>query len=185
MTTQYVKLVVKNNASGKNFTNITEIQFLGAHYNVYSSDESLFSYDDASAWTDVVGGYVNGTAKHTSNGKVSFYMTGTELMVYSTNAESKITIDGKTYTIAANDQERSPSFVIGGLKNKKHLVVIEGNDMTFDMIKISSGAEKTQKSSGANWTGLGLSIAAGVALLGAAIAVIVFEVKRRKVASAE
>ena len=180
LTTKYVKLVVKNNASGKNFTNITEIQFLGAKYNVYSSDESLFSYDDASVWTDVAGSYVNGTAKRTANGKVSFYMTGTELMVYSTNAESKITIDGKTYTIAANDQERSPSFVIGGLKNKKHLVVIEGNDMTFDMIKISSGAEKTQKSSGANWTGLGLSIAAGVALLGAAIAVIVFEAKRKK-----
>lgn len=180
VTTQYVKLVVKNNAAGKNFTSITEIQFLGANYNVYSSDESLFSYDE-SQWTDVVGSYVNGTAKHTANGKVSFYMTGTELVLYSTNAESKITIDGKEYTIEANDKERSPSFVIGGLKNKKHLVEIEGNDMTFDMIKISIGAEKAQKSDGVNWGGLGVSIAAGVALLGAAIAVIVFEVKRRKV----
>ena len=185
VTTKYVKLVVKSNASGNAFTNITEVQFaqgiaLSDDYNVYASSESLFNYAKPSAWTDVVGNYLNGKAKHTDKGKVSFYLTGTNLMLYSTNAESKITIDGKSYTIKANDKKYSPSFIIEGLRNRRHLVVIEGNDMNFDMIKISSDA--SGKANAVNWAGMGVAIALGAALIGTLTAFIVLEVKRKKTA---
>ena len=182
ITAKYVKLVVKSNASGKAFTNITEIEFVGADYNVYGSHEAVFDYDDASNWTDVKGNYINGTAKHTANGKVSFYMTGTDLSLYSTNAESKITIDGTTYTINANDNERSPSFVISGLKDKKHFVVIEGVDMTLDMIKISKGIEK--QGGDVNWAGMGVSIAVGTVFISTVTAFVVIIVKQKKLAGA-
>ena len=181
VTTKYVKLAVKSNASGNGFTNITEIEFVGPNYNVYASHDSLFNYGESSNWTDVTGNYINNTAKYTANGKVSFYMTGTDLTLYSTNAESKITIDGETYTINANDRKRSPSFVISGLKKTKHFVEIEGVDMTLDMIKISCGIEK--KGAGVNWAGMGVSIAIGAALIAAITAVVVIEFKQRKKSS--
>ena len=181
--TKYVKLVVKSNASGKNFTNITEIEFaqgidMGTNYNVYASDDAVFNYEDNSQWTTVTGNYMNSKAKHTDSGKVSFYMTGTDFMLYSTNAESKITIDGKAYTIKENRSNYSPSFIIDGLSNKKHLVVIEGNDMTLDMIKISTVSRKSK--SAVNWAGLGIAIGIGLLFAGTATAVVGVEMEDRK-----
>lgn len=179
---KYVKLVVKSNSSGKAFTNITEIEFaqginLGKYYNVYSSDEALFDYD--SKWTSVTGNYINGKAKHTDKGKVSFYLTGTDLMLYSTNAESKIKIDGVSYTIPANSSERSPSFIIDGLKNTKHHVVIEGNDMTLDMIKISSVGSHADGKRNVNWAGLIVAIVLAVVLASAGLVCLGTELEDR------
>ena len=160
---------------------------MGHDFNVYSSRESLFSYDNISNWTTVSGNYINGTAKHTDSGKVSFYVTGTDLVLYSTNAESTITIDGTTYTIDANDNERSPSFTIDGLTDTQHLVVIEGKDMTFDMIKISAVPwtratlpNAVVRSSYVNWGGMSVVIVIGVGFIGVLTAFVVINVKQKK-----
>ena len=190
VTAKYVKLVVKSNASGKNFTNITEMEFaqsinMGADYNVYSSGEAMFNYQ-ASKWTDVSGNYMNSKAKHTSNGKVSFYLTGTDLMLYSTNAQSKITIDGTTYTIKANDKEYAPSFIIEGLTKGQHYVEIEGVDMTLDMVKIGTEPRASRAETPArngldtNWVGLGVAIFVAALFVGTVIAFVVTTLKQRK-----
>ena len=140
VTTKYIKLVVKSQVAGKAFYNLREIEFLktlnlGLDYNAYSSDSALLSY--SSEWQTVLGNYVNGQVKHTTDGKVRFYVTGTDFMLYSTNAESRITIDGQTYTIKENRSDYSPSFIIDGLSEGRHLIEIDAKDFNLDMIKTS------------------------------------------------
>ncbi|MCH5157166.1 MAG: M60 family metallopeptidase [Clostridiales bacterium] len=180
VSTKYVKLVVKSNSSGQRFTNIREMEFvqnldLGTSYNVYSSADQALRYDNK--WSDVNGLYINGKAMHTDSGKVKFYLTGTNMMLFATNAKSTIKIDGKTYEIKANDNNRNPSFIIEGLKDGKHLVEIDAKDMNFDMIKTTGTISNTH---GTNWAGLGISIGLGVALIGAITAVIVVTFKQKK-----
>ena len=138
VTAKYVKIVVKSQAAGKKFYNISEIEFLqtldmGTEYNAYSSSNALLNYDKK--WKAVSGNYVNTTAKYTNKGTVKFYLKGTDLMLFSTNGESKIKIDGVTYTIRENRSDYSPSFIIDGLSDGIHLIEIEANDMTLDLIK--------------------------------------------------
>ena len=179
--TKYVKIVVKSNASGQSFTNLSEIQFaqtldLGTDYNVFTSKDNALNYK--SKWTEVSGNFINSKAMSTSKGNVRFYLTGTNLMLYSTNGVSTIKIDGKTYTIKANDKEYTPSFIIDGLSNTKHLVEIEGVGMTLDMIKTTgfiSGAQDP-----INWTAMGVSIGLGVVLAGSGLAVIATEVENKR-----
>ena len=183
VTTKHVKLVVKSNASGKGFTNITEIEFaesinMGNNYNVYDSADSELNYDDA--WHNVAGNYVNGHAKYTASGKLSFSVTGTDFMLYSTNAQSTITVDGQVYTIRENRSARSPSFIIGGLAEGIHVVEIEGVDMTVEMVKISSNPNERNivlgsdvNSANVKWAGVILAIVFLVALI-AMIAVVLF-----------
>ena len=138
MTTKYIKLVVKSQVAGKAFYNLREIEFLqtlnlGTEYNAYSSANTLLNYD--SKWTNEVGNYVNNMAKHAKEGKVKFYISGSNFILYSKNAESKITIDGVTYTIKENRSDYSPSFIIDGLSNGIHEIEIDANDMTLDLIK--------------------------------------------------
>ena len=147
VTTKYVKIVVKNQSEGKAFYNISEIEFLqtlnmGTDYNAYSSASSLLSYNRE--WQTVWGNYLNGQVKHTSDGKVRFYLTGTDLMLYSTNAKSSITIDGETYAINENRSSRSPSFIIEGLSEGKHLIEIDASDMSLEMIKTSGMISKAE-----------------------------------------
>ena len=139
VTSKHIKLVVKSNSQGQAFTNIREIEFthsldLQTDYNVYSSGNGLLSYE-GSSWEDVQGNYVNNTGKHASTGTLKFYLTGTDLMLYSINEESTIKIDGVTYNIKANSKENSPSFIIDGMEFGKHLVEIQANNMTVDIIK--------------------------------------------------
>ena len=185
VSTKYVKLVVKSNSSGKGFTNITELEFaqsisMGDDYNVYSSSDSSLNY--SWKWKSVVGNYLNSQAKRVNTGKVKFYLTGTDLMLYSTNAKSKITIDGVTYTIRENSTDHSPSFVIDGLSEGKHLVVIDAKDMSLDMIK-TTGVVSYAKGRFVNWAGLGVAIALAVAFAGVGIYCIVVTVKQRKKSS--
>ena len=180
VATKYVKIVVKSNASGQAFTNVTEVEFvqhlnLGEDYNVYSSKDEAFNLD--SKWSAVSGSFLNTEGMHADKGKVSFYLTGTDLMLYSLNAESKIKIDGKTYVIKANDSAYAPSFVISGLTNKRHLVEIEGVDMTIDMIKTSG---RISAGGHTNWAAFGVSVALGTALVGSGTACVVFELKSKK-----
>ena len=140
VSTKYVKIVVKNQSEGKAFYNISEIEFLqslnvGTNYNVSSSKSSLIEY--GIGWRDVLGSYVNSTAKYAIRGTLKFYLKGTDFALYSTNAQSKITIDGVTYTIKENRSNYTPSFIIGGLSDEIHVIEIEANDMAFDMIKSS------------------------------------------------
>lgn len=139
VTSKHIKLVVKSNSQGQTFTNIREIEFthsldLQTDYNVYSSGNGLLSYE-GSSWEDVQGNYVNNTGKHASTGTLKFYLTGTDLMLYSINEASTIKIDGVTYNIKANSKENSPSFIIDGMEFGKHLVEIQANNMTVDIIK--------------------------------------------------
>ena len=139
VTSKHIKLVVKSNSQGQAFTNIREIGFthsldLQTDYNVYNSGSSLLNYD-GDAWQDVQGNYVNNMGKHASTGTLKFYLTGTDLMLYSINDASTIKIDGVTYSIRANDKGQSPSFIVDGLSYAKHLVEIEANNMTVDIIK--------------------------------------------------
>ncbi|MCH5159489.1 MAG: M60 family metallopeptidase [Clostridiales bacterium] len=182
VTAKHVKLVVKSNASGKQFTNITEIEFaqsvnVGNNYNVYSSKNGVFNY--SRRWRGISGNYLNSQAQYTKSGKVKFYVTGTDLMLYSTNANSKIRIDGVTYAIGANDKNYSPSFVIDGLSEGRHLIEIDAKDMRLDMIK-TSGIVSRAKGPFVNWGGMGVSIAVGVALIAAITAVIVLEYLSKK-----
>ena len=138
VSTKHVKIVVKNNAGGQPFTNITEIQFCkgpgpGKNYNVYSANEGVFKYENI--WSNLWGNYINSCAKHTDSGKVSFYLTGTDLLLYSTNKQSTITIDGVAYTIKEKKDTTSPSFIIDGLEDGKHLVEIDANDFNLNMVK--------------------------------------------------
>ena len=183
VSAKYVKLVVKSNAAGKGFTNILELAFAqglnaGENYNVYSSSEEVFDFEE-DKWTDVSGNFLNSTAKHTQSGKVSFYVTGTNFMLYSTNAESKITVDGKTYVIKENRKNYTPSFMIAGLKNKRHLVVIEGNDMTLDMLKVTNAAPVKADTS-VNWKGMSVAIVLSVAFVATLAVFIVVNVKQKK-----
>ena len=166
VSAKYVKIVVKSNAAGNAFTNITEVQFvqsldLGLNYNVYSANGGLLHYNSNRKWNVATGSYLNTQAMSAKRGKVKFYVTGTDLMVYSTNSQSKITIDGTTYTIKANDSAYSPSFVIDGLSEGRHLVEIDGKNMALDMIK-TSGTVTRDNSPFVNWPAMGVSIAAGV-----------------------
>ena len=138
VTTKYIKLVVKSQVAGKAFYNLREIEFLqtldmGTEYNAVSSVNALLEY--GSDWKRVTGNYVNSTAMHTDKGTVKFYLKGTDFMLYSTNAESKIKIDGVTYTIKENRSNYIPSFIIYGLSNGIHLIEIDAKDMSLDMIK--------------------------------------------------
>ena len=140
VTTKYIKIVVKNQAGGKAFYNLSEIEFLqsldlGTDYNVSSSANKLLEYGPT--WKSVSGNYVNNTAKSTSKGTVKFYLKGTDFMLFSTNAESRISIDGVIYTIKENHSEYSPSFIIDGLSDEIHVIEIDANNMTLDMIKTS------------------------------------------------
>ena len=185
VATKYVKLVVKSNSSGQKFTNIKEIEFaqtveMGNHYNVYSSRDDLFHFSSNSKkWSEISGNYLNSQAMRAKKGMVKFYLTGTDLMLYSTNAKSKIKIDGVTYTIKANDSDYAPSFVIGGLSNERHLVEIEGKDMSLDMIK-TTGTVTRANAPFVNWAGMGVTIALGAGFIGTLTAFIVLEVKRNK-----
>ena len=179
VSTKYVKLVVKSNSSGQGFTNIKEIEFvqnldLGTSYNVYSSADQALNYDNK--WDNVAGLYINGKAMHTDGGKVKFYLNGTNMMLFATNGKSTIKIDGKTYDIKANDNNRNPSFIIEGLEDGKHLVEIDAKDMSLDMIKTTGTLSSTQ---GPNWVVIGIGIGAGVALIGAISAVIVVSNKQK------
>ena len=176
---KYVKLVVKSNVMGKPFTNITEIEFvrtkdMGTTYNAYSSSNEALTYTKKSQWQTVEGYFVNNHAKYAQSGKVKFYVTGTDLIVYAQNAKSKITIDGVTYTMLENRQAYSPSFVIDGLSDKKHLVEIEANDLTLDLIKTTGVISRV--SSGVNVVVLVIVLVAvgGVAAVG-----VVIIIKRR------
>ena len=138
VVTKHVKIVVNSNASGQAFTNITELEFvkavdMGEDYNVYSSADGVFKYKKK--WKNVTGSFINSTAKHAKRGKIKFYLTGTDLVLFSVNAQSKITIDGESYIIKENRADYAPSFAIDGLSEGRHLVVIEASDMNFDMIK--------------------------------------------------
>ena len=138
VTAKYVKIVVRSQSAGKAFYNISEIEFLqtlnmGTDYNAFSALNALFSYNKA--WKVLPGSYANTAAKYTANGTVKFYLKGTDLMLFSTNGESKIKIDGATYIINANESDRSPSFIINGLSDGIHLIEIDAKDMTFDLIK--------------------------------------------------
>ena len=180
VSTKYVKLVVKSNSSGQKFTNIREMEFvqtldLGTSYNVYSSADQALTYDKK--WSEVNGLYVNGKAMRTNSGKVKFYLKGTNMMLFATNAKSTIKIDGKTYEIKANDNNRNPSFIIEGLEDGKHLVEIDAKNMSFDMIKTTGTISSAD---GPNWVGLGISIGLGVALIGAFTAVIVVTYKEKR-----
>ena len=140
VSTKYVKIVVKNQAAGKAFYCLSEIEFLqtlnmGTDYNVSSSSNALLEY--GTGWNSVVGNYVKGAAMHADKGTVKFYLKGTEFMLFSTNAKSKIKIDGVTYTIEENRSNYAPSFIIDGLSDGVHYIEIEANDMTLDMIKTS------------------------------------------------
>lgn len=137
--TKYVKLVVKSNASGQGFTAISEIKFLqendyGINYNIYGSNDKLLEYND-NAWQSVTGNYNNSVGMHTNDGTLKFYLTGTDLALYSINEQSTIIIDSVEYTIGANHHAYSPSFLIDGLTNMKHYVEIQAKDMTVDIIK--------------------------------------------------
>lgn len=139
IATKHIKLVVKSNASGQPFTNLTEIQFVQSldmqnEYKIYPSDNSLLNYVSG-AWKDVQGNYINNTAKYATAGTVKFYLTGTDFMLYSTNSVSTVKIDGVSYNIRANSKLYTPSFIIDGLSFAKHVIEIEARDMTIDMIK--------------------------------------------------
>ena len=186
---KHIKIVVKSNSSGQNFTNIREIEFvegveLGLNYNAYASNNKALSYE-SKKWTTVQGiKYINSQAKHTESGKVKFVLNGTDLLLYATNAKSKITIDGTTYDVKANNNNRNPSFVIDGLPSGKHVVEIDGKDMNLDMIKTSGVITNVNSGndigSGVNWVGLSISIVAGAALIGTGTAVIVLTIKKKK-----
>ena len=133
--TKHVKIAVKSNSGGQKFTNVTEIEFRTSKNNVYSAGDSVFTYENE--WNDIPGSFINGKAKHSDSGKVSFYLTGTDLMLYSTNKESTITIDGVAYTIKENNNRNSHSFIIDGLEDGKHLVEIDAKDFNLNMIKTS------------------------------------------------
>ena len=138
---KYVKLVVKSNAGGQKFTNIMEIKFLqeinyGVNYNIYASNNDMIEYSDGT-WEDVEGNFVNNKGKHTDEGTIKFYLTGSDLVLYSINETSVITIDGIEHTIHPNYSAYSPSFLIDGLTYTKHFVEIKANDMTVDVIKTS------------------------------------------------
>ena len=140
VTTKYIKLVVKSQVAGKAFYNLREIEFLqtlnlGTDYNVSSSADTLLEYGNG--WNRISGNYVNSSAMHTDKGTVKFYLKGTDFILYSKNAESKIKIDGVTYTIKENRSDYTPSFIIDGLSDGIHYVEIEANDMSLDMIKTS------------------------------------------------
>ena len=140
VTTKYVKIVVKSQVAGKAFYNLREIEFLqslnlGADYNVFSSANALLNYN--SKWSEVVGNYVNSKAKHAKDGKVKFYINGSDFILYSKNAESKITIDGVTYTVKENRSDYTPSFIIDNLSKGIHEIEIDAKDMSIDMIKTS------------------------------------------------
>ena len=183
VTTKYVKLVVKSNSSGQKFTNIMEIGFaqsvdMGDNFNLYSSKNNLFHYESNRRWSKISGNYLNSQAMSTKKGHVKFYLTGTDLMLYSTNSTSKIKIDGKTYTIKANGSYYSPSFVIGGLSNERHLVEIEGKNMSLDMIK-TTGTVTRANGPFVNWACMGVTIAVGAGYIGTLTAFIVLELKRK------
>ena len=152
VTTKYIKLVVKSQVAGKAFYNLREIEFLqtldmGTEYNASSSANSLLNYDNKRKV--VSGNYVNTTAKHTDKGTVKFYLKGTNLMLYATSGESKIKIDGVTYTINENRSDYSPCFIIDGLSDGIHLIEIEANDMTLDLIKTTGYVTNADGSMGA------------------------------------
>ena len=151
VTTKYIKLVVKSQVEGKAFYNLREIEFLQSlnmgTYNAFSSANALLNYNKK--WKVVSGNYVNTKAKYTKSGKVKFYIKGTDLMLYSTNAESKIKIDGVTYTIKENRSDYSPSFIIDGLSDGIHLIEINANDMTIDLIKTTGYITNADGSIGA------------------------------------
>lgn len=185
VTTKYVKIVVKSQVAGKAFYNIREIEFLqslnlGTDYNVFTSANPLLNYD--SKWSKVDGNFVNSAARHTDSGKVKFYLTGTDFMLYSTNAASKIKIDGVTYTIKENRKDYTPSFIIDNLKEGTHEIEIDAKDMNLDLIKTSGyvsnadgssvPAEQPPKKSGClGEASSGFAGVICVAVLGAAVVV--------------
>ena len=178
--TKYIKLVVKSQVQNKAFYNFREMEFLqtldlGTQYNVYSAADQSLTYDKN--WSDVNGLYINGKAMHTEGGNVKFYLNGTNMIVFATNAKSTIKIDGETYVINANDNNRNPSFIIDGLKKGIHLVEIDAKDMNFDMIKTTG---TISSASGLNSVALGISISAGVMLIGAIVAVVVVTLVQKK-----
>ena len=183
ISAKYVKIVVKSNAAGLAFTNVTEIQFvqsldLGEEYNVYNADNTSLKYVRKSKWSMVYGNYLNSNAMRAQKGKIRFSLRGTDLMLYSTNAQSTIKIDGKTYTIKANSSEYSPSFIISGLSNRRHRVEIQGNDMALDMIK-TTGTISRDNSAG---TAVGVTFAVVTVVGGAGLAcadIFIFQ-KRKK-----
>ena len=140
VTAKFIKIVVKSQSAGKAFYNISEIEFfqtvnLGTNFNACTSANTLLEYD--AAWKSVTGNYVNTAAKYTEKGTVKFYLKGNDFILYSKNAESKIKIDGVTYTIKETRGDYSPSFIIDGLSDGVHVIEIEANDMTLDLIKTS------------------------------------------------
>ena len=106
----------------------------------------MIAYD--SNWKSVTGNYVNTTAQYTNKGTVKFYLKGTDLMLYATNGESKIKIDGVTYTIKENRSDYSPSFIIDGLSDGVHVIEIEANDMILDLIKTTGYITNANGSAG-------------------------------------
>ena len=188
VTAKYVKLVVKSNSSNQPFTNVKEIEFtqgleMGEDYNVYSSKDDALNYERKAKWTGVSGNYLNSQAEHAKKGKVKFYLTGTDLMLYSTNKQCKIKIDGQTYVIEENTTNYTPSFVIAGLEDKRHLVEIDARDMNLDMIK-TTGTVSRAKGPFVNWAAMGVSIGAGSGFLGTLTAFLVIVIKQRKLAMA-
>ena len=180
VVTRHVKIVVKSNAAGQAFTDVTEIGFvktvdMGEEYNVYSSADNVFNYKKK--WKDVTGNFVNSKAKHSKKGKIKFYLTGTDLMLFSTNAKSTIKIDGESYTVKENRGNYSPSFVIDGLSEGKHLVEIKASDMDFDMIK-TTGIITTANPFPV-WLAWTIVVVVSVLVLGA-VTVIIVKVFKRK-----
>lgn len=137
VTARFIKLVVKSNAIGKNFTCISEIEFAqtykGATKNVVSSNGSKLVYNGT--WKEEAGMFLNNTSAKSTNGTLKFAVKGTAFAVYSTNDASKILIDGKEYDMGANTVRTSPSFVINDLSDTTHLVEIQGQNIRICAIK--------------------------------------------------
>lgn len=119
-------------------TNFVEINFNQTleeedKTNIYSSKDEQFNY--SADWQNQKGSYINGSAKATEDGEVSFILEGKDLLLYSENDESEVYIDDDKYLLEASEDIGSPSLFIQGLTDTKHAVKILGKNMVFDAAK--------------------------------------------------
>lgn len=127
---KYVKLIVNSNVKHKKYTSISEIEVSNSIdfslLNYYSSNNDKLDY--INNWNfDYLNNNFNGVKASGQDGsKLQFSFEGEELAVFSSvDSSYKIKIDDQKWVKVNCVSENIPSFILKGLEDGEHSVVIE------------------------------------------------------------